>query len=51
VKFSPPLARLDKLTFTWVDQGGTVLDNDECEWTAVTTITEKKTVQLPVENA
>ncbi len=51
IKFTPPLARLDRLTFTWVDQTGTLLDNSECEWTAVATITEKRTVQLPVENS
>lgn len=50
VKFSPPLARLDKLSFTWVDQTGVQLDNSECEWTATATITERKTVQVFNEN-
>lgn len=50
VKFSPPLARLDKFTFTWVDQTGVQLDNADCEWTATATITERKTVQVFNEN-
>lgn len=50
VKFSPPLARLDKFTFNWVDQGGVQLDNAECEWSATVTITERKTVQVSNDN-
>lgn len=50
VQFSPPVSRLDKLTFTWVDQTGVILNNTECEWTATATITERKQVQLQNTN-
>ncbi len=46
VKFSPPLARLDKLTFQWVDEGGVVIDSVDSEWTATAVITERRTVQI-----
>jgi hypothetical protein len=50
VKFSPPLARLDKFTFNWVDQTGIQLDNTECDWSATVAITERKTVQVSNDN-
>jgi hypothetical protein len=50
VKFSPPLARLDKFTFNWVDQTGVQLDNTECDWSATVAITERKTVQVSNDN-
>ncbi len=46
VKFSPPLARLDKLTFQWVDEGGVAVDSIDSEWTATAVITERRTVQI-----
>ena len=42
VSFSPPLGRIDKLTFQWVDVAGAVIDNSDCEWNAVVQIVEKK---------
>jgi hypothetical protein len=42
VSFYPPLGRMDKLTFQWVDVTGAVINNDNCEWNAVVQIVEKK---------
>jgi hypothetical protein len=42
ISFYPPLGRMDKLTFTWVDVTGATLNNDDCEWNAVVQISEKK---------
>lgn len=40
ISFNPPLGRLDKLTFTWYDVTGNVIDNSDCEWNAVVQIVE-----------
>lgn len=45
VRFNPPLSRLDRLTFRWVDVNGQVVDNNDCEWSASLQITEQKNVQ------
>lgn len=42
ISFYPPLGRMDKVTFTWVDVTGATIDNADCEWNAVISITEKK---------
>lgn len=42
ISFYPPLGRMDRLTFTWVDVTGATIDNDDCEWNAVVQIAEKK---------
>jgi hypothetical protein len=42
ITFYPPLGRMDKLTFTWVDVTGATIDNSDCEWNAVVQISEKK---------
>jgi hypothetical protein len=44
ISFYPPLGRMDKVTFTWVDVTGATINNDDCEWNAVVSITEKKDV-------
>ena len=50
LSFNPPLGRIDKLTFQWVDVAGAVIDNSDCEWNAVVQIVEKKEVaELPVQ--
>ena len=41
ITFNPPLGRMDKLTFTWVDVAGATINNNDCEWNAVVQITEK----------
>jgi hypothetical protein len=42
ITFYPPLGRMDKLTFTWVDTTGATINNADCEWNAVVQIVEKK---------
>lgn len=42
VSFYPPLGRMDKLTFQWVDITGAVINNDDCEWNVVVQIVEQK---------
>lgn len=42
ISFYPPLGRIDKLTFTWVDVAGATINNGDCEWNAVVQISEKK---------
>ena len=41
ISFNPPLGRLDKLSFMWYDTNtGQVIDNSDCEWSAVVQIVE-----------
>ena len=40
VMFNPPIGKLDKLTFTWYDITGAIIDNNECEWTASIQVVE-----------
>ena len=42
VSFYPPLGRMDRLTFTWVDIAGATINNADCEWNAVVQISEKR---------
>ena len=42
ISFYPPLGRMDKLTFTWVDITGATIDNADCDWNAVIQLVEKK---------
>jgi hypothetical protein len=49
VALNPPLARLDRIRFQWVDSTGTVIDNDDCEWSGILQITES--LQLAVGDA
>jgi hypothetical protein len=44
VNFNPPLSRMDRLTFTWVDVNGNVIDNNDCEWSACLQITERRDI-------
>ena len=44
ITFSPSLARIDKLSFQWVDSLGNILDNADCEWNAVVQLVEKREV-------
>ena len=51
ITFNPPLGRLDKLSFMWYDTNtGQVIDNSDCEWSAVVQIVENidvVTIQNP----
>jgi hypothetical protein len=42
ISFYPPLGRMDRLTFTWVDITGATINNDDCEWNAVVQLVEKR---------
>jgi hypothetical protein len=44
ISFYPPLGRMDKITFTWVDATGATINNADCEWNAVISLTEKKDI-------
>jgi hypothetical protein len=50
IRFTPPLAKLDRLRFEWVDATGAVIDNNDCEWNMVVQAAEKKELAvLPKE--
>jgi hypothetical protein len=38
--FNPPIGKLDKLTFTWYDITGAIIDNSDCEWSGSIQIVE-----------
>ena len=40
LSFNPPLGRMDKLTFQWIDTAGAIINNADCEWNVVLQITE-----------
>lgn len=40
ISFNPPVSRMDKLTFTWVDITGATINNADCEWNVVLQLTE-----------
>ena len=44
ISFYPPLGRIDKLTFSWVDVTGAIINNADCEWNAVVQLIEKKDI-------
>lgn len=41
VTFNPPLGRLDKMKFNWVDINGNIIDNADCEWSACLAVNEQ----------
>lgn len=47
VFFNPPIGKLDKLSFQWYDVTGTLINNTDCEWSAVLQITESVLVATP----
>ena len=48
VAFAPPLGRMDKLTFQWLDTTETQIDNSNCEWNVVIQVVEKmEVVDIP----
>ena len=40
VTFSPTIGKLDKLSFSWYDSKGTLINNTDCEWSGTIQITE-----------
>lgn len=41
VNFNPVIGKLDKLSFSWYDITGTLINNAECEWSGAIQIVEK----------
>ncbi len=46
VALNPPIGRLDRIRFQWVDSTGAVIDNDDCEWSGILQITESLQTQV-----
>lgn len=44
ISFNPPVGRMDKITFTWVDVTGATINNTDCDWNAVIQLVEKRSV-------
>ena len=40
VIFNPPIGKLDKLSFSWYDVTGSIIDNSECEWSGAIQVVE-----------
>jgi hypothetical protein len=40
VNFNPTVGKLDKLSFSWYDLNGNILDNADCEWSGTIQIVE-----------
>jgi hypothetical protein len=40
VSFQLPIPRMEKITFTWTDNLGYTIDNNDCEWNVVLQIVE-----------
>jgi len=51
VVFNPPIGRLDKLSFTWYDSNGNLIDNAECDWSASLQIVERTDVMTEDSSA
>ena len=43
VTFNPPLGKLDKLSFSWYNSAGVLLNNTDCEWSGSVQIVETVT--------
>ena len=40
VLFNPPIGKLDKLSFSWYDVTGAIINNTECEWSGAIQVVE-----------
>ena len=49
ITFTNPLGKMDRLTFQWVDATGTILNNNDCEWTAVIQMNEQVDIVKPAK--
>jgi hypothetical protein len=45
IQFNPIIGKLDKLSFSWYDITGTIVNNLECEWSGAVQIVER--VDIP----
>jgi len=48
--YQSPLPKVDRLSFTWLDTTGTVINNNDCEWNAVIQMVEQVTFVKPGSN-
>jgi hypothetical protein len=51
VYLNPPIGKLDKLSFSWYDSNGNLIDNAECDWSATLQIVELSDVATPDSTA
>ncbi len=47
VALNPPIAKIDRIRFQWIDQLGNVIDNGDCEWSGILQITESLNIVSP----
>ena len=40
ITFNPPLNRITNLHFQWLDSGGNIINNNDCDWSMTVSITE-----------
>jgi len=40
ITFNPPLNRITNLHFQWLDSKGTIINNNDCDWSMTVTVTE-----------
>jgi hypothetical protein len=40
IVYQTPIPKIDRLTFTWFDNTGTTINNNDCEWTMVVQLVE-----------
>ena len=40
VTFNPPVGKLDKLSFSWYNAAGVLLNNNDCDWSGSVQIVE-----------
>jgi len=50
ITYQTPLPKVDKLSFTWLDSTGAVINNNDCEWNAVIQLVEQITFVKPGSN-
>ena len=43
VTFNPPIGKLDKLSFSWYNSAGVLLNNNDCDWSGSVQIVETVT--------
>ena len=44
VALNPPISKIDRIRFQWIDQLGNIIDNGDCEWSGILQITESVNV-------
>ena len=44
ISFNPPVNRLTKLTFQWIDVNGNIINNNDCDWNMTVNISERSDV-------